>query len=329
MDSTDRPQGVPAAGLLLFKGRTAKEALDRVHQALGPAAIIVQLKRVPTGGVGRIWGAMEIEAWAQAPAIPAQPEKSSTSHGGPSGAKTVELLRSLGLCEASVRKVHQSLPAPASGLSSQEACLQLGAALLAAWDRSAHRIPRTPSRMALIGPAGSGKSAAIAKWITVEALRHQQECRVWCLDGIVANSAGFLAQHAELLGVPVEDTWNPVLPRCAREFLDLPGWDPADRDASDRMANLLDRFEPDCLLLTLNAAYEAQILAGQAERFMALGPHGLLLTHLDECASPTKVWDLVLGTGIAVFATSTGRFIPGGLERTGGEVWMERLFAQL
>ncbi|MEY4325303.1 MAG: hypothetical protein RIS24_1474, partial [Verrucomicrobiota bacterium] len=53
---------------MLFKGHTAEEALAKVHQTLGASAIVVQLKRVPSAGVGRIWGAMEIEAWAQAPA---------------------------------------------------------------------------------------------------------------------------------------------------------------------------------------------------------------------------------------------------------------------
>jgi flagellar biosynthesis GTPase FlhF len=95
------------------------------------------------------------------------------------------------------------------------------------------------------------------------------------------------------------------------------------------MANLLDRFEPDCLLLTLNAAYEASILQNQTLQFMPFRPHGLLLTHLDECESPAKVWDLVLACGIAVFGTSSGRFIPGGFDRTGGETWMERLFEQV
>ena len=319
---------------MLFKGHTAEEALAKVHQSLGSSAIVVQLKRVPSAGIGRIWGAMEIEAWAQAPAplapISAAPETSvARVRSAPKEARTMELLRSLGLNEESARKVHQSIPGSGAALTNQEACLQLGAALLAAWDKGTKRIPKTPRRIALIGAAGSGKSVATAKWITIESLRHRQDCRIWCLDGIVANSAEFLSQHAELLGIPVETTWNPGLPPCSREFLDLPGWNPTDPDVSDRMANLLDRFEPDCLLLTLNAAYEASILQNQVKQFMPFRPHGLLLTHLDECGSPSKIWDLVLASGIAVFGTSSGRFIPGGFERTGGEAWMERLFEQV
>lgn len=325
---------IPQTGLMLFKGHTAEEALAKVHQSLGSSAIVVQLKRVPSAGVGRIWGAMEIEAWAQAPAPPPPPPPAPVSpvakvRSAPKEARTMDLLRSLGLNEESVRRVHQSIPVSSAPLTNQEACLQLGAALLAAWDNATRRIPKTPRRIALIGAAGSGKSVATAKWITIESLRHQQECRIWCLDGIVANSAEFLSQHAELLGIPVETTWNPGLPPCAREFLDLPGWNPSDPDVSDRMANLLDRFEPDCLLLTLNAAYEASILQNQTMQFMPFRPHGLLVTHLDECESPAKVWDLVLASGIAVFGTSSGRFIPGGFDRTGGETWMERLFEQV
>ena len=316
---------------MLFKGHTAEEALAKVHETLGSSAIVVQLKRVPSAGVGRIWGAMEIEAWAQAPApAPAERGAKPTKLRRTSAESgTMDLLKSWGLGAASTRIIQQSLPASTSELNSQEACLQLGGALLAAWDKAASRIPNTARRIALIGAAGTGKSVATAKWLTIETLRHQQDCRVWCLDGIVANSSEFLIQHADLLGIQVETTWNPALPSCSREFLDLPGWTPSDRYVSDRMANLLDRFEPDCLLLTLNAAYETAILQEQVRAFEDLRPHGLLLTHLDECASPTKVWDLVLGHGIAPMATSGGRFIPGGFEQTGGEFWMERLFAQI
>jgi flagellar biosynthesis GTPase FlhF len=316
---------------MLFKGHTAEEALAKVHETLGPAAIVVQLKRVPSAGVGRIWGAMEIEAWAQAPAATPTHLKAASAKVGRAATEsgTAELIKSLGLGSTAARALQQAMPPSPSEPTSQEACLQLGAALLAAWDKAARRIPKAARRIALIGPAGTGKSVATAKWLTIETLRHQHDCRLWCLDGIVANTAEFLIQHADLLGIPVETTWNPGLPSCSREFLDLPGWSPSDRDVSDRMANLLDRFEPDCLLLTLNAAYEPGLLQEQVRAFEDFKPHGLLLTHLDESASPTKVWDLVLGQGIAPMATSSGRFIPGGFERTGGELWMERLFAQI
>ena len=216
---------------MLFKGHSAEEALAKVHQSLGASAIVVQLKRVPSAGIGRIWGAMEIEAWAQAPAplapISAAPEPSvARVRSAPKEARTMELLRSLGLNEESARKVHQSIPGSGAALTNQEACLQLGAALLAAWDKGTKRIPKTPRRIALIGTAGSGKSVATAKWITIESLRHRQDCRIWCLDGIVANSAEFLSQHAELLGIPADvvERDEPVV-AVERRILDALGRD--------------------------------------------------------------------------------------------------------
>lgn len=329
MQKNPQIQSVAAGGAMRFRGATAREVIDLVHRELGPSAIIVELKRVRSDGLGRIWGAMELEALVQAPVESPRPAGSEGSRSVAPAVRTMDFLRSLGLGEEASRNLRAALPPTSDGLDGEAACLQIGAALLAAWDGAASRLPAEPSRVAFIGAPGIGKSAAMAKWITVEALRHHRECRVWCLDGVVANSAGFLAQHAELLGIEVEPRWNPVLPPLAREFLDLPGWDPAQRDVSDRMANLLDRFAPDCLLLALNAAYEEPILREQIRRFAPLGPNGLLLTHLDECASPTKVWNLVLNGRLAVFATSSGRFIPGGLERTLGETWMERLFSQV
>lgn len=163
LHSSDR-SGIPQTGLMLFKGHTAEEALAKVHQSLGSSAIVVQLKRVPSAGIGRIWGAMEIEAWAQAPApiIPTPITSDSPVarvRSAPKEARTMELLRSLGLNEDSARKVHQSIPSSGAALTNQEACLQLGAALLAAWDKGTKRIPKHPAGLPSSGRRAPAKAS--------------------------------------------------------------------------------------------------------------------------------------------------------------------------
>lgn len=316
-------------GLFQFKGRTAEEVLQKVHQALGPSAVVVQLKRVTSPGLPRLWGAMEIEAWARPPEPMHPVAKPRRESGKVREIRVKDLLLSWGLQSESIRRVMTHLPDPQAELPPDEGILQAGAGLLAAWDRLSTAVPPAPKRVALIGPPGTGKSVCMAKWLTVEALRHRKACRVWRLDGAIANSSESLALHADLIGVPVEFSWNPAMNRCEQEFLDLPGWNAKDEEVCNRMANLLDRFEPDYVGVVLNLAYEWNVLMSQLKSFQRFRPHALIVTHLDEDASPEKVWNLMLQGQVAVGATSTGPMIPGGFEKTSGEFWMERLFARV
>ena len=313
------------SALIQFKGKTAEEVFQKVQQALGPAAVVVQLKRVTAPGVGRLWGAMEIEAWARPGDAPVSPTPRPRTARGGVGVR--EVLHSWGLAAPTVDIALRQVPEATPSGNADEGCIRAAAGLLAAWDRLAGPLPKKPRRIALLGPPGSGKSTCLAKWLTVETLKHHRLCRVWRLDGAVVNGAEALSLHAELMGVPVETSWNPSVVPMETEFLDLPGWNGADRELGDRMANLLDRFEPDFVGIVGNLAYEQGILASQMRSFDRFRPNGLLLTHLDEIETPSRVWDLVLQLQRPLAATSSGPWIPGGFERHGGEVWVERLLA--
>ena len=315
--------------LVQFRGTTVEEVFQKVHQALGPDAVVVQLKRVTANGVSRIWGGVEIEALArveqQRPRVPVPPPRSVV--GGEVDPASV--LRSWGLSPATIQLVLGQVAGAHVGVRTGTGPVRATAGLLAAWDRLAKSLPADPRRIVLVGPPGVGKSTAIAKWLTIEALKHQRSCRVWRLDGATLNGAEALALHADLLGIPVETAWNPSLPRIDFEVLDLPGWSASDRELSDRMANLIDRFEPDLTALVLNLAYEFEILQVLAGRFQPLRPAGLVLTHLDEAPSPARVWDLVVQGGLPLVATSSGPWVPGGFDRISGEAWVERLLGAL
>jgi flagellar biosynthesis GTPase FlhF len=311
--------------MIQFRGGTAEEVFQKVHQALGPNAVVVQLKRITAGGISRIWGATEIEAWARpADPIPTAPPARRAAR------PVVEVdlrdvLRSWRLDPETIRIIQRHLPTTPRGSGPEQGGVLAAAGLLAAWDHlGGHRIA-SPRRIALIGPPGSGKSACTAKWLTVEVIRNHRSCRIWRLDGAVVNGAEALSLHAELIGVPVESAWNPSVPAREVEFIDLPGWNATDQDLNDRMANLLDRFDPDFVGLVLNAAYDPRVLDLQARAFGVARPTGLILTHLDELQDPARIWDLTLQLQLPLIATSSGPWVPGGFDRLSGEQWVERL----
>lgn len=321
------------SAMIQFRGGTAEEVFQKVHQALGPNAVVVQLKRITAGGISRIWGATEIEAWARpADPTPAPQPARSTPRSTPRSVAEVDVrdvLRSWRLAPETIRIVQHHLPATSRGSGPEQGGIRAAAGLLSAWDHlGGHRI-NSPRRIALIGPPGSGKSACIAKWLTVEVIRNHRTCRIWRLDGAVVNGAEALSLHAELIGVPVESAWNPSVPAHEVEFIDLPGWNASDQDLNDRMANLLDRFDPDFVGLVLNAAYDPGILEVQARAFAATRPTGLILTHLDESPDPARIWDLTLQLQLPLAATSSGPWVPGGFDRFSGEQWVEKLLGSV
>jgi len=82
----------------------------------------------------------------------------------------------------------------------------LKAVLAETWRQAADIEPR--SLHVLVGPAGSGKTTCLCKWLTQAALVEGRQARVWRLDGATANMAESLSIYCDILGVPNERTWH-------------------------------------------------------------------------------------------------------------------------
>lgn len=315
-------------GMFRVTASTVGEALAEVHRLAGPDAQIIHLKRVPTPGLARIWGGKQIEALASRKTVsePSRRSRQAVREEPWDSDSIAKILTQLGfLPDLAVAISAEAGRRAERPLSPKEQWLEVTATLLERWDRLSARVPKHPGRVALIGTPGSGKSTCIAKWLTQETILHQRSCRLWRLDVPVTNSADFLSLHAEMMGVAVERFWS-VQPPVDKEWLDIQGWDPNDV-TNDQVANLLDRFQPEFVGLVLNASYELKILQAQIERYRALKPDGLVLTHLDEDSHAAKFWNLSLGSRMPVCFTSRGATIPGGFDPVSAEQSLEALLS--
>jgi flagellar biosynthesis protein FlhF len=168
----------------------------------------------------------------------------------------------------------------------------------------------------LVGPAGSGKTTALCKWLTQASLIEGRLASLWRLDGVTANQAEHLSVHGEILGVPVERSWPGSLPLGDIGFIDLPGVDWRDRGALQELRRVVDRFGGDARVhLVLNGAYESDTLLAQARAFSALPIVDTVVTHLDEELRWSKLWNLVLGTNLPISFLGAGQNLPGFFER--------------
>jgi len=200
------------------------------------------------------------------------------------------------------------------------------AVLAGSWRKSRPIAPN--SLHVLIGPAGSGKTTSLCKWLTQAALVQGRLARVWRLDGATANMAESLSIYCEILGVPGERAWQPgaLLLQEDIGFVDLPGVDWRKPSAVKELAAQLKHFGPASVHLVLNAAYDISTLFAQQRAFASLPIEDLIVTHLDEETRWGKVWNLALGTNYSIRYFSTGQNIPGDFCEATAEMVLARHF---
>jgi len=166
-----------------------------------------------------------------------------------------------------------------------------------------------------IGPAGSGKTTALCKWMTQAVLANERRVHVCRLDGVSANTSEFLSLHSEMIGVQVERFWSTPATSPDLIFIDVPGIEMHDPYGLTVLRELLASLPWPHVHLVLNAAYESAILFEQFRAFAPLGVEDIIFTHLDEDRHRVKLWNFVLGTNCSLSFLGAGQKIPGDFRR--------------
>src|SRR5579863_3483730 len=236
---------------LSFIASSAEEAVIQIRHALGPNAVVLNVRPLPANGIARLWQKPMIEVLAhlpEAPAVPAPtaeefiPELNQQIPEPPKPVSTQAPNVSTYLKQAAAAETSQSVSdddAPVdsgqwrvgtvlqrtgmSALHAQGITDQLRAqhgemppvslaeemalarkSLTNRWRKARAVTPK--SLHVLVGPAGSGKTTCLCKWLTQTALVESRLARVWRLDGATANMAESLSVYCDILGVASERT---------------------------------------------------------------------------------------------------------------------------
>jgi flagellar biosynthesis protein FlhF len=313
-------------------------ALARVHEELGPDAVIVKVRKLRPEGISWLWRAnRRIEVTACVPDKP-QVEKpippvneASVNPAGrrmaiePWTAKPAEgewrsiaWLESNGLLPAFARQLEDkarllygSRPLP----EMKAEWTAITDLIICHWLSPHQTATETGRPHVFIGPPGSGKTTALCKWIASAIVSDDSRIRVWRLDADSANSSELLELHCELMGVPVERFWNESGDASDLQFVDLPGVEIRDQDAMAALREHLSILPQPHVHLVLNAAYESSILFEQFRAFEAFAPEDIIFTHLDEEHRRVKLWNFVLGTKCPISFLGAGQKIPGEFRR--------------
>ncbi len=349
-----------------FIAASAEEAVAQIREKLGPDAVVLNVRPLPANGLARLWQKPMIEVLAHRPepapaAAPVpdalaefrqqleeikhqvgrhapQTEIPLNDSAGAGGAGELDggswrigaFLQRTGLLPLHAQFVLDRLRAqhgeiPPASLAEE---ISLARAQLSdLWRRPRPLAPH--SLHVLVGPAGSGKTTCLCKWLTQAALVEGRLARVWRLDGATANMAESLSVYCEILGVESERVWQSggALSEDVG-FVDLPGIDWRNPIALKELAGQVKQLGAAHVHLVLNGAYETSVLLEQTRAFSALPVEDITISHLDEESRWGKVWNLVLGTHYSIRCLSTGQNIPGDFMEATPEAVFARQFAR-
>lgn len=330
--------------LIAFKAETANAALAQIQDELGPEAVVVSVRQMPEGRLARLWQKNRwIEVTAAVPTTvtetrtEAAPRPRTTHTVAPATApaprsamvapsvqvpaprwRTFGWLESKGLMPTFVERLEekvQVLYGSAPGLPPEREWSAVTDLMTCHWRATQPPETGTGRPHVFIGPAGSGKTTVLCKWLASAVLLNDYKARVWRLDGESVNSSELLTLHCESMGVPLERVWGQEAGTGDLCFVDMPGIETGDPFAISALQEQIAKLPQPHIHLVLNAAYETQVLFDQFHAFSVFQPEDIIFTHLDEDRRRVKLWNFVFGTNCPISYLGTGQKIPGRLER--------------
>ncbi len=176
--------------------------------------------------------------------------------------------------------------------------------------------------VALVGSAGVGKSAAIARLAARWVMRHgPQDLALVCADGQRPGAHEQTARLGRLLGTAsfrVDDLLDlpPLLERLGNRrlvLIDTAGVGPRDAGFEPLAQGLQAVRSRLDIGLTLSAASQAGTLGETVARFAPLQPNACVLTRLDESASLGGALSVLIRAKLPVSYISEGPGIPDDL----------------
>lgn len=342
-----------SSSLYKFTVNNAHEAASVIRERLGEHARVLSVRTVEPSGLRGLWASPKLEviaaletpvdaltpattvaapvgasllatsdeeaspvadtSAAPAPRAAVQaPQRIITSLSPVARPQLAPLLRRSGFSEAILSRL-ENAPVWASlqEMPLHRALVETGRYLRRV--AGARRVAAPLTRAAFFGPAGTGRTTALCKWLGTEVSRRARLGHVVTAEFDAPMSRGSLPVVCEALGVPLAHFPASTQPATPGGFVyfDLPALSLRDPAANAPLAAFLDREQITERVLVLNAAYgHAALRAGYA-RGRELGATHVVFTHLDELAQWGVLWDYLIDGGLEPLFLATGPSVTG------------------
>jgi flagellar biosynthesis protein FlhF len=182
--------------------------------------------------------------------------------------------------------------------------------------KSNDQIPVTRS-IALIGTPGAGKTTTLCKILANEVFINKKVPMVLKIENGVPNPDDSLRIFCEVIGVTLFREFNK-LPEITDQnplYVDLPGLSLGSVEDWSQTKDALDQCGVDTRVLVINGAYDARVLHRSVQTAKHLGVTHLAITHFDELSNATKLWPLILNSGLTPFCVCNGQNVTGDFSK--------------
>jgi len=247
-------------------------------------------------------------------------------------------LRLAGLSDALAQDVLKTLlldPGP-NGLKDLAPLQKRAGQLMSRWFESP--VPtrlgkNVRSVVALVGPAGVGKTTAAAR---MAAHFSEAGARVVLVAADTDRIGGLeqIRAYAGILGVPIEVVYTADemgdLIRDRRDvdlmLIDTGGVGPLDQERLFQLNELLKEAAPNEVHLTLSATADLHQMLDVVAAFEPVGVNRLLLTKIDETARLGAVCAVAVASKLPLSYLTNGRAVPGDFQQADPNVLVACLF---
>lgn len=183
--------------------------------------------------------------------------------------------------------------------------------------------PQAETRVvAVVGPAGAGKTSTLAKLAVLGGLARRRRTLLLSLDTFRIGSNEPLRTYASVLGVALQTLSCPraldqTLEEAKRKeliLIDTPGYGPRDMDAAEELAEALATHPAIDTHLILPATMKSADLHAAVDRFEMFRPAKIAVTRVDETSALGAVFSEAARTGKAISYLAAGQQVPDDLE---------------
>jgi flagellar biosynthesis protein FlhF len=188
-----------------------------------------------------------------------------------------------------------------------------------------------PQLHGFVGPAGGGKSSAVAKLTAIYAHQLKQKVGWITFDTKRVAAAAQLQVYGKILGVPLElvsglREFREALKRFENMdhvFIDTPGMGIRDAQAIEEMSGILKQTHIDTVYLVAGAPTKNEDLNQMVKAYKSLYVTSLIVTKLDESQSYGNVFNLLMRSKLPVSYFISGQDIPYSIENASLEKVLE------